>query len=706
MRRIRSLLSALVVGTCATAALPGVALAAPAAPYTVLTVDVGNHTGGYPLSQSGVYDTTNATVSVTPSAQDRLAVRASQSSSYVDLSIGPPTGQTWQEGQSYPAARFADATTASLDLNSDHRGCGHSSGSITVREVGRNAETGLVDRFAASYEYSCVDAAGSRGVISGELRWNSGLDYGVAHGTPNPVGFGYQELAVRSAAKTVTFRSVGTKPITFGAASIGGPTPAAFSVLSSQCTGRTLAPGETCTVSVATHPTKAELQTGSLLLADDSSSGTRRVQLSVEGFRGVTGTYYPLSPKRLMDTRSGLGAPKAKIGTGRKVDLQVAGRGGVPSSGVGSVVLNVTVTNPTSSSFLTLYPAGVSRPTASSINFPRHWLGSNNVTVKLGSGGKVSVYNHAGYTDVVVDVVGFYAANNSLSGRGMGGQYHWVKPFRLFDTRTDGGVLPAGYYIRSWVNFGQYNSNIRALVLNITAVSPRKAGFLSAWSTVGDVPTSSTVNYAAGKVVPNLAFVETSPCYEGCGSGYGVPQFGVYTSQTTHMVVDLVGVIDDGTVPDGLRFTPMSPTRIADSRSAQGIPGALGPNATRTVTAPPSMVTDATEVLAMNVTAVSPTNNTVLTVWPADYDMPRPSTSNLNPVAGQTVSNAVMGVIGPQDGFHVHNHSGTTHVVADVVGTFWLYPGTATPTRTAGVAAADTDRVRVLGSGVGAPVRG
>ena len=76
----------------------------------------------------------------------------------------------------------------------------------------------------------------------------------------------------------------------------------------------------------------------------------------------------------------------------------------MPSSGVGSVVLNVTVVGPTAGSFLTLYPAGQSRPTASSINFAKSWLGSNSVTVKVGSGGKVSVYNHAGSTDVVVDV--------------------------------------------------------------------------------------------------------------------------------------------------------------------------------------------------------------------------------------------------------------------------------------------------------------
>ncbi|MFG3346665.1 FlgD immunoglobulin-like domain containing protein, partial [Streptomyces sp. NPDC048018] len=56
----------------------------------------------------------------------------------------------------------------------------------------------------------------------------------------------------------------------------------------------------------------------------------------------ATGRYEPLTPTRLMDTRSGTGVPKAKIGADRTVSLTVAGRGGVPAEGVTAVVLNVT----------------------------------------------------------------------------------------------------------------------------------------------------------------------------------------------------------------------------------------------------------------------------------------------------------------------------------------------------------------------------
>ncbi|MEU8295732.1 hypothetical protein AB0C04_00385 [Micromonospora sp. NPDC048909] len=391
----------------------------------------------------------------------------------------------------------------------------------------------------------------------------------------------------------------------------------------------------------------------------------------------VVGMYYPLAPERLMDTRSGLGGRTGPLRAREVVDLQVAGRGGVPAGGVGSVVLNVTVTGPTANSYLTLYPGGQARPTASSINFAPGWLGSNNVTVKLAADGRVAIYHHDGSTQVVVDVVGFYAGSDAVqSSHGRGGQFQRVTPTRLVDTRQERGAIEENTRINRWVDLGPSSPRVRALVLNITAVAPAESGFLSAWAGDSPVPTSSTVNYGAGKVVPNLAYVRTATCHD-CGPWYGVPIFSVYTLRSTNIVVDLVGVIDDGSLAGGLRFTPLSPTRIVDSRSNLGTSGALGANVTRRVVTPAALVTAATQVLALNVTAVAPSLNTVVTVWPADAGLAKPTASNLNPAAGQIVSNAVLSGIGPQDAFQVHNLAGSTHLVADVVGTFQLPTGTS-----------------------------
>ncbi|MFF5176347.1 hypothetical protein ACFY3U_27520 [Micromonospora sp. NPDC000089] len=409
----------------------------------------------------------------------------------------------------------------------------------------------------------------------------------------------------------------------------------------------------------------------------------------------VTGAYYPVAPARLMDTRSGLGAPKkGKIGAGAKVDLQVTGRGGVPTTGVGAVVLNVTVTGPTADSFVTAYPAGETRPDASSVNFAKGWLGSNNVTVKLGAGGKVSVYNRNGSTDVVVDVVGWYAKDNSPTNRN-GNLYEGYDPARYFDTREDaaGKALP-GETIEYSIGFEDpvthlpddaYNSSVKGLFLNLTAVAPEASGFLTAWSGAGAKPTASTVNYLSGKNVPNLAFVQTTPCLDSDGwCRPGAPKFAIYSSQKSHIVVDLAGGVTDGSVSFGMRFAPTSPTRIVDSRINKGITGALGPNTARTVTVPSALLSNPdTLALAMNVTAVTPTVNTVVTVYPGGS--PKPTTSSLNPYAKQVVSNGVLGVIAPSNTFNVHNLFGNTHLVADVTGTFY-YDGATARSAKAGTA--------------------
>src|SRR5579885_2404333 len=71
---------------------------------------------------------------------------------------------------------------------------------------------------------------------------------------------------------------------------------------------------------------------------------------------GTGGGYHALTPSRILDTRTGNGAPAAALGPGATLNLQVAGRGGVPTTGVSAVVLNVAVTGPTAPSYLTVFP--------------------------------------------------------------------------------------------------------------------------------------------------------------------------------------------------------------------------------------------------------------------------------------------------------------------------------------------------------------
>jgi hypothetical protein len=90
------------------------------------------------------------------------------------------------------------------------------------------------------------------------------------------------------------------------------------------------------------------------------------------------------------------------------MNLQVSGRGGVPSTGVSAVVMNVAVTGTTAMSFLTVFPAGDALPVAANVNFVAGQTVSNLVTAKVGANGQVSIYNGYGSAHVIADVAGWY----------------------------------------------------------------------------------------------------------------------------------------------------------------------------------------------------------------------------------------------------------------------------------------------------------
>ncbi len=81
---------------------------------------------------------------------------------------------------------------------------------------------------------------------------------------------------------------------------------------------------------------------------------------------------------------------------------------GLPA-GTTAVALNVTATNPTTASYLTLYPTGATRPTASNLNFVKAQTIANLVIARVGAGNKVTIYNSSGTVDVIADLAGYYA---------------------------------------------------------------------------------------------------------------------------------------------------------------------------------------------------------------------------------------------------------------------------------------------------------
>ena len=129
---------------------------------------------------------------------------------------------------------------------------------------------------------------------------------------------------------------------------------------------------------------------------------------------GAVPTYVPLSPARLVDTRPGEPTVDMAFAGGGAVlggsirNFTVTGRGGVPATGVGAVVLNVTAIAPSVGSHLSVWPAGDPRPNASNLNFAPGQIVPNLVIAKVGANGQVSVRLNAGTTHLAVDVAGWF----------------------------------------------------------------------------------------------------------------------------------------------------------------------------------------------------------------------------------------------------------------------------------------------------------
>jgi hypothetical protein len=71
------------------------------------------------------------------------------------------------------------------------------------------------------------------------------------------------------------------------------------------------------------------------------------------------------------------------------------------------VILNVTVTEPATAGFVTVYPCGLTRPTASNINFVAGRTVANAVVATIGGNGEVCLYTSTA-THLVADVNGYY----------------------------------------------------------------------------------------------------------------------------------------------------------------------------------------------------------------------------------------------------------------------------------------------------------
>jgi hypothetical protein len=373
----------------------------------------------------------------------------------------------------------------------------------------------------------------------------------------------------------------------------------------------------------------------------------------------ASGGYHAVFPSRVLDTRVGIGAPIAKVGPGASIDVLVNSTSTMPASGVIAVVLNVTATNPTTGGFLTVYPTGEAVPDASAVNFGAGDSVPNLVTVKLGTGGRVSIFNALGETDLIADVVGWYDDGTTPTA---GGWFNPLTPARILDTRPGDPIGERKTIDLKVTGVGGVpESGVSAVAVNVTATNATAASYLVVHRKAPGFPLTSNVNFVPGRDVANLAIVDVDPA---------TGMISIKNERgTVDVVVDVVGWYDTaGTT--GSVFRPVSPTRILNTR---GI--GMGAGFTYLYSLPgrgPIPISGATAVV-MNVTATDQTYGGFLTIWPDDQ--PRPDTSTINWEANRTVANLTMQRLPSTPGYLTGVHLAPTqfglmNLLLDVTGYF------------------------------------
>ena len=386
---------------------------------------------------------------------------------------------------------------------------------------------------------------------------------------------------------------------------------------------------------------------------------------------GAPSTYTPVTPQRVLDTRSGTGVRRGKVGQGASVDLGIAGvrtaQGPVPANAT-AVVLNVTVTDTTAGTDVRAYPTGSAVPLASNLNAAARSTVPNLVTVRLGAGGRVSLRNGLGSVHLIGDIAGYYTPDAAGSG------FAALDPSRILDTRVGLGARRAtlgrggatDLQVTGALRTADGGSvtvpaDARAVVLNVTATAVTGVSTdVRVYPAAGTgVPLVSNLNLVGGQTAANLVTVAV-------GAGGRVRLRNSLGS--LHLIADLAGYYA-ASAPG--RFVPVTPARFLDTRSGTGaavIPTTAGGSVDLRVAGARGVPAAATAaVLNVTGTAVSGTASTDVRAYPRGAARV-PTVSNVNLTRGATRANLAIVRTGSDGRIRVRNSSGQLQLVADLAG--------------------------------------
>ncbi|MGN9914128.1 S1 family peptidase [Phytohabitans sp. LJ34] len=387
------------------------------------------------------------------------------------------------------------------------------------------------------------------------------------------------------------------------------------------------------------------------------------------------------SSAQVLDTRSDLGLPKGQRPAGSIGSFQVTGVGGIPSSGVTAVLIDVTAVT-TGPTFLTLFPDGTPLNHAlSMLNADAGQILSNTAVVPVPASGKLSLFNHSSPADVLVDVQGYFTTDV------IGGGFTPVDYTRLVDTRTGlggggTGVVPAWGGSRTFKLTGTVIPNgTRTAFVDLIVTDATGQGWIGVYPP-GGANDRSAMDYVAGTTahavsVPLDADGRVTITNNGASS--------------VHVVVTATGYFTtSATAGSGLRT--LAGTRRLDTREA-----GTGSPVTANGTVDVALGVPAGTTALVNLTVFENTAIGSLRAWPVGGTEPDASLTNY-PAPNTTARSGLAAVrVGTDGKIRIRNASGgATHIIVDLQG--WYAPppaGAATATvdavdKRAAASAADT----------------
>ncbi|MBC6446837.1 hypothetical protein [Actinokineospora xionganensis] len=256
-----------------------------------------------------------------------------------------------------------------------------------------------------------------------------------------------------------------------------------------------------------------------------NNAGTTHLIADLAGYytKSTTGSspYTTVAPVRVIDTRTAVGA----IPGGQSITVDFTGK--VADSAT-AVTLNLTGVDASQDTFITAWPTGAARPTASSLNLAPGEATPNQVTVALSADRKASFFNNAGTAHLIVDLAGFYSPASTLL-------FYPFGPIRSYDTRAMNDGLESGQFLT--LIYDHLPMDVKAMAYNVTATNVNANTFVTVWPAGLARPTASNLNLAPGQTAPNMATVGV-----GVDPRHNVPGVSFYdNSGHVDLVVDISG---------------------------------------------------------------------------------------------------------------------------------------------------------------------